>query len=377
MNSTTEQSNLNYEMPIKFLLEALPVALVVVDKALHIQLVNAATEQLLGLSSGFLLRQNLYDLIDEDAAIISLIQQASKEGHSVAEFGLALTGPKLSTQKVDVRITSAPEIPDHLVISLQECSMAQQMDRQLAQGRAARSVAGLATVLAHEIKNPLSGIRGAAQLLEQSASDQDRELTQLICVETDRIRDLVNRMELFSDDRPLQRGPVNIHDVLGHVHKLALTGFASEIKFEEHYDPSLPPVFGNRDQLIQVFLNLIKNASEANQSPQAEIALETSYKHNVLISVTGSRDRLQLPIVVVIKDNGPGIPEELKQSVFEPFVTTKPRGTGLGLALVAKIIGDHGGIIEIDSSPRSTSVRVFLPVHPSVHGGVLNSDLEY
>ena len=377
MNTITKRSASNDEIATKSLLEALPVALIVVDKALHIQLVNAAAEQLLGLSSGFLLGQNLYDLIDEDAAIISLIHQVSKQGNSVAEYGLALTGPKFSTQKVDIRIASAPEIPDRLVISLQECSMAQQMDRQLAQGRAARSVAGLATVLAHEIKNPLSGIRGAAQLLEQSASDQDRELTQLICVETDRIRDLVNRMELFSDDRPLQREPVNIHDVLGHVHKLARTGFARKIKFEELYDPSLPPVFGNRNQLIQIFLNLIKNASEATESSQGKIVLETSYKHSVLISVAGSRDRLQLPIVVVIKDNGPGIPEELQQSVFEPFVTTKPRGTGLGLALVAKIIEDHGGIIEIDSSPRGTSVSVILPVHPSVHGGVRSSDLEY
>ena len=268
------------------------------------------------------------------------------------------------------------EDDSHLVISLQECSMARQMDRQLAQGRAARSVAGLAAVLAHEIKNPLSGIRGAAQLLEQSASDQDRELTQLICMESDRIRNLVDRMELFSDERPLQRGPVNIHDVLGHVRKLAMTGFAKDIVFQEHYDPSLPSVFGNRDQLIQVFLNLVKNSSEATRLSQGEIVLETSYKHGVLISVAGSRDRLELPIVVAVRDNGSGIPEELTQSIFEPFVTTKTRGTGLGLSLVAKIVEDHGGIIELVSEPGQTVFSVFLPTHPRSHGEVLVDDLE-
>ncbi|HIO00770.1 MAG TPA: PAS domain-containing protein [Alphaproteobacteria bacterium] len=376
MTSALGRSDQDTQIGTKALLETLPVAVIVVNKALQIRMVNAAAEQLLGLSAGFLMRQNLNDMVHEDAALISLIHQVFRQGHSIAEYGLSLAGPKISPQRIDVRITPILEDDSHLVISLQECSMARQMDRQLAQGRAARSVAGLAAVLAHEIKNPLSGIRGAAQLLEQSASDQDRELTQLICMESDRIRNLVDRMELFSDERPLQRGPVNIHDVLGHVRKLAMTGFAKDIVFQEHYDPSLPSVFGNRDQLIQVFLNLVKNSSEATRPSQGEIVLETSYKHSVLISVAGSRDRLQLPIVVAVRDNGSGIPEELTQSIFEPFVTTKTRGTGLGLSLVAKIVEDHGGIIELVSEPGQTVFSVFLPAHPRSHGEVLVDDLE-
>ena len=141
--------------------------------------------------------------------------------------------------------------------------MADKIDRQMTHRSAARSVTGLAAMLAHEIKNPLSGIRGAAQLLETAVSDEDRALTRLITDETDRIVSLVDRMEIFSDERPIDRYPVNIHVVLDHVKAIAKNGFASQIKIVEDYDPSLPSVYANRDQLIQVFLNLVKNAAEA------------------------------------------------------------------------------------------------------------------
>ena len=363
-NSNDSGQGLN-QLP-KNILESLPVAVIAIDHSLRICLVNSVTENLLGMSDTFLLRQNLQEIVGADSVLVSLAVQVLKYGHSIAEFGITLDGPKLSKKKVDIRIAPTTDELDYFVIILQECSMARQMDLQLARGRAARSVASLASVLAHEIKNPLSGIRGAAQLLEQSVPDPDRELTQLICNESDRIRDLVDRMDLFSDDRPLQREKVNIHDVLEHVRKVAKSGFGKNITFQENYDPSLPAVFGNRNQLIQLFLNLVKNASESIKSSNGTVLLETSYKHRVLISVAGSRDRLQLPIVVMIKDNGNGIPDDLKQSIFEPFVTTKSRGTGLGLALVAKIVEDHGGLIEVESHPGETSFKLFLPVHPDV-----------
>lgn len=345
-------------------LHALPVAVLALDRRFDIRLVNAAAEQLLGVGAGFLTRQNLCDMVPEDTALVALIRQVFDQGHSVAEFGLTLAGPRIEPRQVDVRVAPLAEDRDYVVVSLQEGSLARHMDRQLTQGRAARSVAGLAALLCHEIKNPLSGIRGAAQLLEQTAPDPDRELTQLICAETDRIRNLVERMDVFSDDRPLQRAQVNIHDVLGHVRRLAANGVARHVTFREQYDPSLPPVFGNRDQLIQVFLNLVKNAAEAVPGHGGEIVLSTRYRHGVLISVSGSRDRLQLPIMVTVQDNGPGIPDELRPLLFEPFVTTKANGTGLGLSLVAKIIEDHGGVVEAQSQPRRTAFTVLLPVHP-------------
>ena len=247
---------------------------------------------------------------------------------------------------------------------LQERTIADKMDRQLTHRGAARSVTALAAMLAHEIKNPLSGIRGAAQLLEQSADDEDRTLTRLICDEADRIVKLVDRMEVFTDERPVEREPINIHVVLDHVKRLAQSGVARNIKFVEEYDPSLPPVLANRDHLVQVFLNLVKNAAEAigGDDGDGEIQLTTAFRPGVRLSRPGSKARVSLPLEFCVKDNGPGVAEDLLPNLFDPFVTTKPTGSGLGLALAAKIIGDHGGIIECETQPRRTIFRVLMPM---------------
>jgi two-component system nitrogen regulation sensor histidine kinase GlnL len=229
-------------------------------------------------------------------------------------------------------------------------------------------------MLAHEIKNPLSGIRGAAQLLEQSCSDEDRQLTQLITEEADRIVKLVDRMEVFSDERPIERRPVNIHGVLEHVKRLAQSGFGRDIRFVEEYDPSLPRVYANRDQLIQVFLNLVKNASEAlGTTPDPEIVLSTAFRPGVRLSMPGARDRVSLPLEFTVRDNGPGVPDDLRAHLFDPFVTSKINGTGLGLALVAKIIGEHGGVIEFESQARKTAFRILMPASTEKSGDVDDS----
>jgi two-component system nitrogen regulation sensor histidine kinase GlnL len=228
----------------------------------------------------------------------------------------------------------------------------------------------LAAMLAHEIKNPLSGIRGAAQLIEQNMPPDERTLTRLICSETDRIVALIDRMAVFSDYRPIERTAVNIHEVLERVLRLAEAGFGRHVRYFEMYDPSLPAVFGNKDQLIQIFLNLIKNAAEAAPSPGGEIVLRTSYQHGVRLAVPGGRRRLQLPLEVSVQDNGPGIPPDVSSHLFEPFITTKPSGSGLGLPLVAKLVADHGGTIDFETGDNGTVFRVRLPlVDRMAHAG--------
>jgi two-component system nitrogen regulation sensor histidine kinase GlnL len=246
---------------------------------------------------------------------------------------------------------------------MQERTVATQIDRQLTHRGAARSVSAMAAMLAHEVKNPMSGIRGAAQLLEENLDPADRALTRLIRDEVDRVCGLVDRMEGFSTSDALQREGVNIHEVLGRVHALAWNGFGRHLRFVDNYDPSLPPAFGNRDQLVQVFLNLVKNAAEAAPAEGGEVVVTTAYRHGVRFAVSRNQSRIHLPLMISIQDNGEGIPDDIKAHLFEPFVTTKPNGTGLGLALVAKTIEEHGGVIEFESQPRNTLFRVMLPMY--------------
>ncbi len=343
-------------------LGALASTVLVVDEDGVVRYVNAAGEQMFASGAAYICGHALADLLSPDSPILSVVLQARDESIVVSEYGIAIDTPRTGHRVLTVQAAPVVELPGSVVVSLYEQSMAAKIGTQLSSRSAARSVTAMAAMLAHEVKNPLSGIRGAAQLLEQGAGEDDRVLTRLIVDETDRIVGLVDRMEVFSDKRPIERGPVNIHQVLEHVRRLAENGFGRAVRFVETYDPSLPPVYGNRDQLVQVFLNLIKNAAEAVPADGGEIVLSTAYQHGIRLALPGSEARRHLPLAVSIQDNGPGIPDDLRPHMFDAFVTTKPTGTGLGLALVAKIVGDHGGIIEFESMPRRTVFRVMLPM---------------
>jgi two-component system nitrogen regulation sensor histidine kinase GlnL len=344
------------------LLDAVPFALIVLDPHDLLVTANHAGEQLLGAGRTLLNGKPLSDYIAGDSPVFTLIAEARNGSIAVAEPDLALSGPKLQAAHVAIDAAPIAEQPGHVILVVKDRSIERRLNRQSLSRDASRSAKAMAAMLAHEVKNPLSGIRGAAQLLEKRVETDGRILTQLICDETDRIVGLVNRMEMLSDERPAPMSPVNIHEVLNHVRRLAAAGFASHVGFREDYDPSLPPVWGNRDQLVQVFLNLVKNAAEACPEHGGSIVLATQFVPGLRLGDRFSGPRPRLALTVRIQDNGAGIPSHIRDGLFDPFVTGRVGGKGLGLALAAKIIAEHDGVIEFESQPRRTVFLISLPL---------------
>jgi two-component system, NtrC family, nitrogen regulation sensor histidine kinase GlnL len=347
------------------ILDALPNPLIVLDVNDRICMVNAAAEDFFQSGASVLMRYTLQDLVPFSSPVINSVHQVREAASVVNEYGVGVGTPRLGGERiVDLQTAPLGEDGQHVMLLLLRRSIAYKLGHHLNHQGAARSVSGMASMLAHEIKNPLAGIRGAAQLLEPTLSDGDRALARLICDETERIRKLVDQMEVFSDERPLERKPVNIHVVLDRVKKLVLAEYGDHLSIKEEYDPSLPPVFGNSDQLVQVYLNLAKNAAEILQETGegGEILFTTAFRPGMKLQVAGSVERVSLPLEICVHDNGKGVPDDLAPHIFEPFVTSKPQGRGLGLALVAKVVRDHGGTVECQPRKRGTTFRTLLPM---------------
>ena len=338
----------------------LPLPALVFGPEGEIVAVNPAAENFLGQGESQLRGKTVGSVFGETGRIAALVARARGAAASAADHDVEFSWPGRPPETIDL-LAAATEEGGEVLLVFQRRSFAMQIDRTLTHRHAARSMTGMAAMLAHEIKNPLAGISGAAQLLEMSLGEEDRQLTELIREETKRIADLINRVEAFGDTGPPRREPVNIHNVLDRARRSAEAGFASHVRFHEDYDPSLPAVPGDRDQLIKVMMNLLKNAAEAAPPVGGTITLRTSYRPGV--AMTGPRGaRVSLPLLVQVSDNGPGIPEDIQSEIFEPFVTTKAGGGGLGLSLVSKIVADHGGAIDCVSRPGFTSFRIRLPI---------------
>ncbi|MGB0497786.1 MAG: two-component system sensor histidine kinase NtrB [Rubricella sp.] len=346
---------------IEPLWNAIPFPSFVLDGEDLIVAANQAAEIFVSASYKALRDKPIARFAGMDSAILDLVRQVRREGVSFAQHDVEVLWLDRAPVLASVQASPVHENEGDILLTIQPRSIADRMDRSLNFRSAARSVTGMAAMLAHEIKNPLAGISGAAQLLEMGLSPEDRELAVLIREEAERIGKLLERVEQFGDLRPIARDPVNIHDVISRARLSAEAGFASHVKFVEEYDPSLPPTIGDGDQLMQVMLNLLKNAAEATPEVGGVISIRTAYRQGVLLSLPGG-GRESLPLQITVSDNGRGVPEDMKKDLFEPFVSSKAAGSGLGLSLVSKIITDHGGAIEFDSDPGWTTFRVLLPV---------------
>ena len=325
--------------------------------------VNPPAETFLNASSKSLVGQPLLDRLSIDAPMEEALARvhAHESPLFIAEADVT-TGERAPVQCA-LQMAPLQDSAGCVLLLISPREIAERLGRSMQVTSAAKSAIGMAEMLAHEIKNPLAGISGAAQLLAMGLSPEDMELTDLIVEETRRIVKLLEQVEQFGNLRPPARRAVNIHDALDRARRSALVGFGAHMSIVEDYDPSLPATFADNDQLMQVFLNLLKNASEAAGSKGGTIRLHTFYDHS-LRRRRKDGSGSTLPLQVEIIDDGPGIPPGIATDVFEPFVSGRENGTGLGLALVSKIISDHEGWISVDSVPGRTVFRISLPLAP-------------
>jgi two-component system nitrogen regulation sensor histidine kinase GlnL len=287
-----------------------------------------------------------------------------------------LLARKVGFKLINVQITPFGDAEPRLLVCIQERALAERLRGQALFRGAARSIAAMAALLAHEVKNPLAGIKGAAQLLEADLVDANvdvkggangdvngQSLTRMIVEESDRIAALLDRMEGFAGGANLVLAPVNIHEILDHCLNLAQASYGAHTTIRRSYDPSLPLVNGHRDLLIQAFINIIKNASEATDS-NGEIVIKTSYSQGRRLTFATVDGVSYAPVQVEVTDNGAGISEELRDHIFDPFVSGRSGGSGLGLTMVASVIADHGAMIDVESVPGQTVFRMNFPVAP-------------
>ncbi len=341
---------------------SLPIPAFLVDPDDKIVEVNAAAEIFLNLSSRMLRGAPLWDRLMIDTPLGSAFTRVRRDHAPLFINSVDVTGGDKPPVECNIQIAPMARNEAYILVLIEPRQLADRLTRAQSAHSAARSAIGMAEMLAHEIKNPLAGITGAAQLLSMNLTNGDLELTDLIVAETRRIVKLLEQVEQFGNLRPPVQKAVNIHDLLDRALKSAAVGFAAHVRIEEEFDPSLPPTYVDGDLMLQVFLNLLKNAAEAT-GEAGTIRIRTFYEMSLRVRRKDGSDSA-LPLHVEIIDDGPGLPPEISDDIFDPFVSGRENGTGLGLALVSKIISEHDGWIGVDSTPGRTVFRISLPVAP-------------
>ena len=341
---------------------SLPTPALLIDGTDRVEEVNPAAESFLNLSARALRGKAVAERLAISAPLAEIFARVRENRSALFVNDVEVTTGEKAPVQCNLQAAPVGDDPNVVLLLIESRELADRLGRANLVKSAARSAIGMAEMLAHEIKNPLAGIAGAAQLLSMGLKGEDLELTDLIVDETRRIVKLLEQVEQFGNVSPPDRRAVNIHDVLDRARKSALVGFGAHMKIEEDYDPSLPLTLGDADQLTQVFLNLLKNAAEAAEGP-GTIRIRTFYEHSLRLRRPDGSS-MRLPLQVEIIDDGPGIPPSIANELFEPFVSGRENGTGLGLALVSKIVSDHDGWVSLDSVPSRTVFRISLPVAP-------------
>ena len=354
------------ESSYEVLWDAIPYPVFLISKGNTIVQANTAAESYCLSSIKQIKLKSISNYFGENSVVFNTVNQARKTLASVSVYDADVFWPSKCSSAHDVVAKPINNSGENILLMFHPHGMSKKMDHSLSHRSSARSVTGMASMLAHEIRNPLAGISGAAQLLMSNVPDNDKELLEIICTESKRIETLVDRFEVFGDSRPLNHSAVNLHNILSQAKKIASVGYAKDIKISEVYDPSLPYAKGDPDLLLQVVQNLLKNAVEAVPLSNGKIVIETAFRQGMKIN-SGSSSKESLPLEISIIDNGLGVPEQIKDDIFDPFVTSKSTGSGLGLSLISKIVSDHGGVIEYSRIQNKTVFSVRLPVWTESH----------
>lgn len=344
------------------LMTALPVATLVVGPDNRIAEANVRAETLLNMARSAIVGSDV-------TRTIRMAEMGARfdiwhSNKPISAYDVKIHAGRTAEMEADLMIVPIVDHEGWRIVSIHAQSQARKIGHRGTAG-GARSAIGAAAILAHEIKNPLSGIRGAAQLLESGNGGRDTALTQLICNEVDRIAALIDRMQDFTTDRTLECHAGNIYPLIDRAASIAAAGFAKNINIIKRYDPSLPFSNINDDALVQVMLNLLKNAAEALEHvAKPRIRVETAYRHGVSVVVDGGKGSAALPIEILVIDNGPGVPEHILDHLFNPFITNKRDGQGLGLALVDKLVRDMSGFVQYsrDQDAGESTFRILLPM---------------
>lgn len=341
-------------------LSSLPLAVVLLSPGQVIATVNPAAEQLLGQSARRLKGRALAEVMTFGEPLLAGRLAETDANVSARATEIAIAGQ--GTRRVDFAAAPMIDQPGWQVLTLHDIGGAEAMRDNAAQGD--EGVLRAPAILAHEIKNPLAGIRGAAQLLGRKLDDGDRTLTTLIADEVDRIAKLIDQMQTLSRRTAPELAPCNLHEAIRRA-KAVIEAGGKAPPIAEEFDPSLPLVHGNVDALVQVLLNLMANAADAcaGQDKPA-IAVRTRFASGLQLHPAADGAPVRLPIELRVSDNGPGVDPALRDHVFEPFVTGKKSGQGLGLALVRRLVRDMNGRIAYDRDEQAgiTHFRVHLPV---------------
>ncbi len=342
-------------------LDALPYPVIILDSNNNFVWLNHAGETFFNSSLAIFKGSSAEEYFNSDSVLIRMISRVRQTASSLSEHSVSLSLPRLKDTIVNIQIGPFYSNNEFIVISLQKNTLEQVAKSRTHFKGAALSMSKVTALLAHEIRNPLAGIKGAAQLLELELGQENQELSNLIVTETDRIIKLLERIEKLSADKPLHLEHINIHEVLDHCLKVSSSSFGRHLINQRDFDPSLPLIFADRDLLIQLFLNLFKNASEATKQNDL-LFVKTSYALSTPHSASNQYGLNQLPLQIDIIDTGSGISPELEGYVFEPFISNKLKGSGLGLALVASVVSEHGGAIEVRSGAGETHFKINLPI---------------